>query len=268
MRVAMVQLASPASEGVAARRERAGELVAQAEGADLVVLPELWAAGYFSFDAYEDRAEPLEGDTVAWGREWAKRLGCHLHLGSVVERTADGRLHNTAVLLDPAGTVVHTYRKIHVFGYRSREAELLTPGDVVEVADTALGPVGATTCYDLRFPELWRALVDQGAEIVVVPAAWPAARVAHWRLFTSARAVEDQVVVVACNATGVGAGGVAVAGHSRVVDPWGEVLAEGGTEEGLITCEVDTSVVAGVRAEFPVLEDRRFGVPDALPPRG
>lgn len=255
MRVSLVQVASPAVEPVAARRTRVGDMLADAAGSDLVVLPELWAPGYFSFEHYEELAEPLSGETVSVGREWAKELGCYLHLGSVLERADDGSLHNTAVLLDPTGEIVHTYRKVHVFGYRSRERELLTPGTELEVARTRLGRIGATTCYDLRFPELWRALVDLGADNVVVPAAWPAARREHWRLFTSARAVEEQVLVIACNAVGDQVG-TRLGGFSRVVDPWGDVLVEAGEDEGVTTCEVDPEVVARTRAEFPVLKDR------------
>ncbi|MFD2474218.1 carbon-nitrogen family hydrolase [Amycolatopsis silviterrae] len=260
MKVALVQLASPPEETAADRRVRAGQLVESARGADLVVLPELWAAGYFSFDAYPDEAESLDGPTVAAGREWARSLGAYVHLGSLVERDAAGRLFNTAVLLAPDGTIAHTYRKVHVFGYASREAELLTPGDTLSVAETELGPIGATTCYDLRFPELWRGLVDRGAKTVVVPAAWPAARREHWRMFTSCRAVEEQVVVLAVNAAGTQHGGVELAGASRIVDPWGTVLAEAGTGEEVLRCEVDQSIVDTVRAEFPVLADRRWPV--------
>jgi predicted amidohydrolase len=255
-RVAMVQVASPDGEAVAARRERVGAMVASCAGADLVTLPELWGPGYFAFDRYEERAEPLDGDTVNAGRAWARGLGAHLHLGSIVERDEQGRLHNTAVLIDPAGGVVHTYRKVHTFGLGSREASLLTPGDAVAVAPSPLGPTGATTCYDLRFPELWRALLDAGAESVLVAAAWPAARLDHWRLLTSARAVEEQVTLVATNATGTH-GGVELAAHSRVVGPWGELLAEAGTGEGVTWAEVDPAAAGTVRARFPVLADRR-----------
>jgi predicted amidohydrolase len=255
VKVALVQVSSPPDERPERRRARVGQMVSSARGADLVVLPELWAAGYFAFDAYPERAEPLEGPTVAAGREWTRELGAHVHVGSIAERDQRGRLFNTAVLLSPDGAIVHTYRKVHVFGYASREAELLTPGDDLDVVETALGPVGATTCYDLRFPELWRSLVDQGARSVVVPAAWPAARLEHWRLFTTCRAVEEQILLIACNATGVQDGGVELAGHSRVVDPWGVVLAEAGTDEGVTLCDVDPAVVDKVRTEFRVLVD-------------
>ncbi|GAA1355961.1 carbon-nitrogen family hydrolase [Saccharothrix algeriensis] len=258
MKIALVQVASPPGEAPDDRRARVGRLVAGARGADLVVLPELWAAGYFAFDDYARRSEPLAGPTVGAARRWAAELGAHVHLGSVVERDGRGRLFNTAVLVAPDGRIAHTYRKVHVFGHASREAELLTPGDALDVADTAFGPLGATTCYDLRFPELWRELVDRGAQTVVVPAAWPAARREHWRLFTSCRAVEQQVLLVACNAVGVQEG-VELAGCSRVVDPWGTVLAEAGADEGVTVCEVDPAVVPRVRAGFPVLADRRWG---------
>ncbi|MWA02965.1 carbon-nitrogen family hydrolase [Actinomadura sp. LD22] len=262
MRVALVQVDSPAGEPAGERRARVGDLVRSAGEADLVVLPELWAAGYFAFDDYAAEAEDFEGPTLAAARGWAGELDAHVHLGSFVERDADGRLFNTAVLLSPEGEVEHVYRKIHVFGYRSREAELLTAGDDAPVAATAIGRVAATTCYDLRFPELWRSLVDGGARTVIVPAAWPAARREHWRLFTSCRAVEEQIVLIACNAVGV-QHGVELGGHSRVVDPWGTVLAEAGAEPGVTWCDVDTAVVDRARAEFPVLADRRGDLPFA-----
>ncbi|MFI0409149.1 carbon-nitrogen family hydrolase [Actinomadura sp. 3N508] len=258
-RVALVQVESPGTEPPARRRERVGRMVADAHGAELVLLPELWLPGYFAFDRYAELAEPLDGDTVTAGREWARDLGCFLHLGSVLERTSEGRLHNTAVLIDPVGTVVHTYRKIHVFGYRSRETELITPGDTVGTVASPLGTMGATTCYDLRFPEIWRVLVDAGAETAAVPAAWPARRRGHWRLFTEARAVEQQMLILACNAVGVQED-VALGGASRVVDPWGTVLAEAGDTEEILRWAVDPDVVRRTREEFPVLRDRRASV--------
>lgn len=169
MKIALVQVASPATETVTNRRTRVGTMVCSAFGADLVVLPELWPSGYFAFDRYEAEAETIDGPTVAAGAEWARALGCHLQLGSLVVRGENGELWNTSVLLDPTGSVVHAYRKSHVFGYRSLKAQLLTPGTETAVAQTALGAVSGTTYYDLRFPELWRQLVDAEAELVLVP---------------------------------------------------------------------------------------------------
>lgn len=255
MKVALAQIASPDSETPAHRLERVRQALNDFRAdADLIVLPELWRAGYNHFDGYPAAAEELDGPTVQTLRAVARERGCHLHAGSIVER-ADGGLRNTAVLIGPDGRIVHEYSKVHVFGYRSREAELLLPGQRIRVAATGFGRLAATTCYDLRFPGLWTELVRAGAELVVVPAAWPAARLAHWRLLTAARAVDNQVFVLACNAVGTH-GGVELAGHSRVVDPWGEVLAEAGTAEGFTVAELDPAAVGRTRAEFPVLGDR------------
>ncbi|MCL4422491.1 MAG: carbon-nitrogen family hydrolase [Actinobacteria bacterium] len=257
MRIALVQVGSPSSEDPIARRDRVGQMVSEAVSADLVMLPELWLPGYFSFERYQELAEPLGGETVEAGREWAKNLRSYLHLGSIVERGHDGRLYNTAILIDPTGKVVHVHRKVHIFGYGSREVELLSPGSQVTVASTSFGTTAATTCYDLRFPELWRSLVDLGAISVMVPAAWPAVRLDHWRLFTSCRAVEEQLMILGCNAVG-DQDGTLLGGHSRVVDPWGTVLVEAGDQEGVTYCDLDMDVVDKVRQEFPVLLDRRL----------
>jgi predicted amidohydrolase len=254
VRITLIQVASPEEEPVAERRGRVAALVRGAPGSDLIVLPELWAAGYFSFGEYAAQAEPADGPTVTMARELAADLGCHLLAGSYVERDGDD-LYNATVLAGPDGSVRHRYRKVHVFGYQSQEARLLTPGGGVSTVPTPFGTLGATTCYDLRFPEIWRGLVGAGAEIILTPAAWPAARLEHWRLFTRARAVEEQILLVACNAVGVQAG-TRLGGHSCVVDPWGEVLAEAGDDEGLTTVDVDPAVIAATRAEFPVLNDR------------
>jgi predicted amidohydrolase len=255
VRVSMVQVASPADETVARRRARVARLVHGAAGSDLIVLPELWAVGYFAFDAYQAAAEPVDGPTVTDAARWARELGCHILAGSYVERDGEGRLFNTTALVAPDGTVLHRYRKVHVFGYQSLEATLLTPGGEVSAVPTPFGPLGTTTCYDLRFPEIWRGLVSAGAELVVTPAAWPEARLEHWRLFTQARAVEEQVLLIACNAVGDQAG-VRLGGHSRAVDPWGTVLAEAGQDEGITTVEADQKAIAQTRETFPVLGDR------------
>jgi predicted amidohydrolase len=255
VRVGLLQVASPLDEPVEQRRDRVASMLRGRRDLDMVVLPELWAAGYFAFDRHAEHAEPLEGPTVEWGRSLARELDAWIHVGSFVERAPSGRHRNTAALVAPDGRLAHSYSKIHVFGYKSREAEMLEPGDRLGMSPTPLGVLGSTTCYDLRFPELWRAMVDQGVQGVAVPAAWPAARLGHWQLFTTARAVEEQVFVLACNACGE-QDGVALAGHSRVVDPWGEVLVEAGDDEGLSVADLDPGLVERVRTEFPVLRDR------------
>ena len=264
MRIAILQVAVDDAEPMADRVERVAALVRDQAGADLVVLPELWAHGAFAADSWTQTAEPLDGLTVKALRAAAAELGAPVHMGSVLERVdhgpAAGRLYNTALLLGSDGEVRATYRKIHLFGFDTGEAARLSAGTdlVVDPGLTApAGGVGLATCYDLRFPEMFRALVDRGAELALVASSWPVRRAAHWRLLVQARAVEDQLLVVACNAVGTHAG-VTLAGHSMVVDPWGEILAEAGAAEEVLTVEVDPGTVATTRQRFPVLRDRRL----------
>ncbi|GAB2662450.1 carbon-nitrogen family hydrolase [Nocardia goodfellowii] len=256
MKVALAQIASPDTETTPRRIERVRALLQELrDDVDLIVLPELWAVGYNHFDDYRRCAETLAGPTVQAIAEIARERACYVHLGSIVEQAEHGKLRNTAVLLGPEGRIVHRYSKIHVFGYASLEADLLQPGFQIETAPTPFGTVAATTCYDLRFPGLWTELVHAGAELVIVPAAWPAKRLAHWRLLTAARALDNQVFVIACNASGTH-NGVELAGHSRIVDPWGDVIVEADAGESITLAEIAPSVVGDTRAEFPVLADR------------
>ena len=252
MRVTLVQTGIDGSLPMADRVAGVADQVA-ATDADLVLLPELWATGYFAFDDYAATAEPLDGPLVTALGAIARDAGVTLHAGSVVERDGAGRLYNTSLLFDPDGTLVQTYRKVHLFGYGSREQELLTPGEQVG----AHGPYALSTCYDLRFPELFRVQVDGGAQLFLVAAAWPLARLAHWQVLLRARALENQSFVLACNAAGR-QGAVELAGRSAVVDPWGEVVAEAGGGPQALTVEIDPDLAARARKEFPALADRRL----------
>ncbi|GAA3293627.1 nitrilase-related carbon-nitrogen hydrolase [Streptomyces cinereospinus] len=225
-------------------------------GADLVVLPELWATGYFAFDDYERTAQPLDGPTARTLSEAARSAGVLLHAGSVVERAPDGRLYNTSLLFGSAGELLHTYRKVHLFGHQSRETALLSHGDTLLAQDTAVGRLGLAACYDLRFPELFRVLAEDGAEVFVVAAAWPAARIAHWRLLLQARALENQAWVLACNAAGR-QGATELGGHSMAVDPRGQVVAEAEAGAAVLEACFDRAEVARARADFPAFSDRR-----------
>lgn len=253
MRVAVIQLAYGDDEPVADRTARVADLVRAQRGADLVVLPELWPQGGFSYDRWEEAAQPLDGPAVTALSDAAHDISALVHMGSLVERDETGRLFNTSVLLGADGQVIATYRKVHLFGFGEGEPKLMTPGDGPVVHDG----LGLATCYDLRFPEMFRALLDGGAEVVLMPAAWPARRVQHWRLLTLARAVENQSYVVACNTAGKHAG-VAMGGGSLVVDPWGEVIAEAGPDEEVLVADLDLALVPSTRSSFPVLADRRL----------
>jgi predicted amidohydrolase len=226
----------------------------QVPAVDLILLPEIWTCGFFAFDRYAADSEPLDGPTVRAFRQKARERRCHIVMGSLVERDGNG-LFNTTVFIGSGGEVIARYRKIHLFGYQSDETKLLTPGEEVVVADTPWGRAGFSTCYDLRFPELFRRMVDRGAEIFFIPSAWPLARIEAWRLFNRARAHENLAFLVSCNCAGEDAG-KRYGGHSMIVDPWGKVLAEGGEDAEVVTAEIDVRDAGRARAEFPALADR------------
>ena len=269
MRIALIQLGYDDDESMPERVERVSTLVrevADEHQPDLVVLPELWGPTGFDYRRWEGLAEPLDGPWVSAMTALAADAGVTLHAGSFIERLpeagSDGRtLANTSVLVTAEGGRT-AYRKIHRFGFGSGEPKLLEAGTEIVTAEIPSGAgepitVGLSTCYDLRFPELYRQQLDAGATVFVVPAAWPAARVAHWTLLGRARAVEDQTFVIQCNTAGTHAR-TQMGGHSQVVAPTGEVLAEAGSDEEVLVVDIDLAVVASTREGFPVLGDRRL----------
>ncbi|MFF9394927.1 carbon-nitrogen family hydrolase [Streptomyces griseoluteus] len=263
MRASLIQIRVDEGESVADRRSRAADLVRAEAGADLVVLPELWTTGAFAYDTFATEAEPLQGPTHEAMARAAKDAGVWLHAGSVPERDPDGTLYNTALVFSPSGELAASYRKIHRFGFDQGEAVLMGAGREPVTVPLPGTTVGLATCYDLRFPELFRTLTDAGAETLVVSAGWPERRRAHWTLLARARAVENQAYVLACGTAGTHAG-VPQAGHSIVVDPWGEVLAEAGPDEEVLGVEFDPAKVPATREQFPALKDRVLGL---APPR-
>ena len=256
MRICLVQLEVTLREPLEERVAQACELIRGCAGADLVVLPELWAQGAWAYPEWERTAEPLDGPTVAALSQAAKDAGVLLHGGSVVERDGD-KLFNTSVLIGEHGEPRAIYRKIHRFGFGEGEATLMTAGDQFLTLTGGPLAMGIATCYDLRFPELFRRLTDSGAEMFVIASSWPHRRLEHWRLLNRARAVENLAYVVAADACGEHAG-VRQAGHSVVIDPWGEVVAEAGTEPTVLDVVIDPARVEQMRNEFPALRDRRI----------
>jgi predicted amidohydrolase len=266
MRVALAQL--PIEGGaVAANTDRAVDAIADAadRGADLVVLPEIFNVGYFAFDSYARQAEPLDGETLTRVRGAARDHGVGVLAGSIVEdldattaaeTPTESGLANTSVLFDRDGERLLVYRKHHLFGYGSAEQELLTPGERLPTAEFGGFTIAPSTCYDLRFPELYREQAEAGATLFVVPSAWPYPRVEHWGLLPRARAVENQAYVAAANGVGTFED-AELLGRSTVYDPWGTTLAGSDDDPTLVTAEVDPERVAAVREEFPAWRDRR-----------
>jgi deaminated glutathione amidase len=264
LRVAAVQLNSSTDKGD--NLERAERLVARAaaRGADLVLLPEKWNA-IGSTETLVANAEPLDGgETVCAMAGWAAQHGITLVGGSITERR-EGRdkLSNTSYVFDPSGELVAVYRKIHMFdvdvgGHSYRESDAEEPGDETVVCDVEGWKLGLTVCYDLRFPELYRILAVEGAEVITVPAAFTLyTGKDHWELLLRARAVENQCFVVASNEWGAIEGGKAVYGRSMIVDPWGVVLAQAPDEDTVVSAELDRSRLQQVRENLPSLASRR-----------
>ena len=264
MRAAAVQLQSTsdteANLATAERHTRA----AAAEGAELVVLPERLDIRGATAD-YLAGAEPLDGRPITWARELAQELGIDLVAGSVAERReGHERVSNTSVHVGPDGEIRAVYRKIHMFdievdGVVYRESEHSEPADEVVLSETANGVgLGLTICYDLRFPELYRILALRGARVITVPANFT--RVtgeAHWEVLLRARAIEDQVFVIAPGQGNLRGTERDSYGNSMIVDPWGEVLARAPMEgDGFIAADLDLARQDELREKLPSLANR------------
>lgn len=267
-KVAVVQMTSvPNAEANLEAAERQVRAAA-ADGAQLVMLPECFA---FLGPEQEKLALaevlPAGGPILARVAGWAKELKVELILGGFWERgNAAGKVFNACVHVDARGSVRSVYRKIHLFDVDLPDGTQLTESSTVEagrdtvVTDTAFGKLGLSVCYDVRFPELYRKLVDEGAIALAVPAAFTATTGKdHWHVLLRARAIESQCYVLAAAQTGKHFGSRASYGHALIVDPWGVVLAECGEGEGFAAAYVDTDVVARVRSSLPSLKHRRLG---------
>lgn len=260
VRVALLQITVTDEESVDDRIARVlAATEAVAADHDVVILPELWPIGAFATELVSDHAVELSAALPVALGEIAARQNAWVFGGSIPERrdAALGHFANTALVHDPDGALAGVYRKMHLFGFNGGETTVMTAGSELLVIDTPLGRTGLATCYDLRFPEMFRAMVDLGAEVFVMPSGWPERRLAHWQVLARARAIENQAYFLGANQSGTHSG-VPMAGHSLVVDPQGEVLAEAGPAEQVLHVDVDPARVATWRAAFPALADRRL----------
>lgn len=259
VRVALVQVDCSTSEPVGQRIARTLALVDRhAPACDLMVLPELWHVGAFDIDGARENAQAIDGPLVEALAALAGEHKIWLHGGSIAERAVDGSFYNTSLMFAPDGELVASYRKIHLFGFDGGETTLMSGGDELVVVDTPLGPTGLATCYDLRFPEMFRALVAGGATAILVSSGWPTPRIEHWDVLTRARAIENQAWVLACNEVG-NQPGISLGGHSVAIDPRGVVIAQAGEAEEVLLVEVDPDEAVRWREQFPALRDIRVG---------
>jgi predicted amidohydrolase/DNA-binding GntR family transcriptional regulator len=253
--LALVEVTAAASESVPDRIERVKATLLGLDSPDLIILPEVWAVGYNNFTKYRREDEPLDGSTVAMAREVAQVKGCYVAAGSFLHRNRVGAIRNTSVLISPAGGIVHQFSKVHLFSHASEEAQILTPGTAAPVARLPFANYASAICYDLRFPGLWDQLGIRGAELIVVPAAWPLRRLEHWRALTTARAIETQAFVVACNAAPDRAD-PSESSHSRVVAPDGRLISETTGTETILNVQIDLAEIDQIRKGLPFLQDR------------
>ena len=272
MQVAIVQMCS--SDDLAANLEhaRAGVREAASRGADLVALPENFAFMRREGSPFPCAQEP-EGELVRFLSEVAAESGLWLLGGSFPELIpGDSRVYNTSLVFGPDGQQISRYRKIHLFdvdlGAQSyRESKHFAPGTETVVAPTAFGGVGLSICYDLRFPELYRALTDQGAQYLAVPSAFmPQTGKAHWEILLRARAIESQSFVIAAAQCGQHSPDRSSYGHSMIIDPWGKVLAQAKDTPEVILADCKGEELERIRREIPALTNRRLGSPERARP--
>ncbi len=273
LRVACVQPSS--GQDMAENLRAVGALVHDAadKGARLIALPENVALMEHRTPELQASGAPLDAHpAIAHFSMIARETGAWILVGSIASDAGDGRVANRSVLLNSDGAAVTSYDKIHMFdvdlptGESFRESEVFRPGDRAVVADLPWCRLGMTVCYDLRFPQLYRALAHAGASILAVPAAFTRhTGQAHWHVLLRARAIETGSFVIAPCMWGSHSGGRETYGHSLIIDPWGVVLADGGDGVGVTVADLDLARVAEARGTIPALQHDRAFAPPAAP---
>ncbi|MCX8033522.1 MAG: carbon-nitrogen hydrolase family protein [Thermoleophilia bacterium] len=263
LRIGLAQLNS--RQNKAANLEAAGKAIDRLAslGADLILLPEMF--NFHGLDqANAEAAEPIPGPSTLWAAEKAREHGVFLHCGSLAELRGE-KVYNTSVVYDRSGREVARYSKLHLWDARTpdgleyRESEWFSAGEQLTVFPCEGIVAGLAICYDLRFPELFRALADMGAQLFLIPAAFTVPTgISHWEPLLRARAIENGCYVAACGQWGPYARGRQNYGHSMVVDPWGMVIAQCSEGAGVVTADIDVDYVREVRERMPVLRHRRL----------
>lgn len=229
--------------------------IRQIKDVDLILLPELWSIDFMNLDLYLSYAQPANGPLVNSFKALAKELTTDIFMGSFLEKEGVN-YYNTSVYIDKMGNIKSMYRKNHLFSYRGKEAEILKSGSGIAIADYQNVKFGFATCYDLRFPELFRSYITKDVGVFIVAAAWPLKRLQHFRLFCQSRAIENLAFLIAANCCG-GENEKQIAGHSMIVDPFGEIIAEAGEKEEILKAEIDLEKINYWRNNFSSLKDRR-----------
>jgi len=229
------------------------EAVSQTIKPDVIVLPEMWNTGY-ALTEIDELADFEGNETKAVLSKFAKQHQVNIVGGSIAEKRKEG-VYNTIFAFDRQGNEISDYSKLHLFRLMDEEKYLQAGHKLGQLSIDGI-EAGMMICYDIRFPELARSLALQGVKVLFVPAQWPHPRLHHWRTLLQARAIENQMYVIACNRMGI-SGNTEFFGHSIVIDPWGDIIVEAGEEETILYGELDLEVVEKVRQTIPIFADRR-----------
>jgi predicted amidohydrolase len=267
MTVSAIQITAVDGEKAATVDKMAGWLdVAGGRGSDLVVLPELWTGlGFSEKGLHEKIAEPFPGPTTEMLADKARKYGMFV-AGSMYERGQDGNYYNSVPLISPQGEIIGIYRKTHLFDAPNRtdikggirESDSIAPGGNLDVYGTNLARIGLSVCSDLRFPEVYREMALNGAEILVCASAFLSPRFDHWEFFLRARATENQAFVVASGQYGIEPkSGIGFVGRSMIVDPWGVIVATASDAEDCVTAFIDLDFIQEVKSRYPLMTQRR-----------
>lgn len=233
------------------------EAMTQITKPDLIMLPEMWNTGY-ALEQIQDIADKQGEHSKGWLQSFAKQHDVFVIGGSIAERNED-QITNSMYVFDRQGEEIAKYSKIHLFCLMNEEKYLVPGQELVTFPVNDNFKAGVSICYDIRFPEMARSLALNGAKVLFVPAEWPHPRLHHWRTLLMARAIENQMYVIACNTVG-DHGEASFFGHSMIIDPWGEIIAEGGEKEEIVTGEISLSLVDEVRSRIPIFNDRRSDI--------
>lgn len=224
---------------------------------DLIVLPEVFAVGWLCNVFPREAEEETNSLTLKFLSSLAKNMNANVVGGSYIRKTSDGKLKNTCPVFDRAGNLIAQYNKMHLFShYEALENKFVTSGKTGVLVNTDVGKIGLSICYDIRFPELYRAYANAGADILVNVAAWPKLRPHHWEVLTKARAVENQIFMIACSQTGKIAGDEYNLGHSAIISSFGDVISSVSEEECAFLSEIDLESMQTLRKNVPTLFDK------------
>ena len=265
-RVAIIQMRSDLEKSTNIKRAVAMITQAVDQGAECICLPETFNC-LGTYPEMVDQAEAIPGRTINVLSDLASKHGVYIHCGSIFEKTEHStKAFNTSVILDANGDIAATYRKIHLFDvdipgdFNSYESHWVTPGDQIIALETPLGKIGLSICYDLRFPEIFRKLAQQGVQITFLPSAFRRTTgAAHWEILLRARAIENQSYVLAANQWGTPAVGISHYGNSMVVNPWGDVIARAQDEsDSILVVDINLKELMTIRSQLPALKHRQI----------